>query len=617
MGSVLLKSLKRILTALFIAAVTTAAAYAGPSLQSRSTLTQPDGGSFAAVKRGDEFMHWYETSDKYAVLKDDAAGCWVFALASASGGLAPSSVPYSEGASAPDGAVKNFIPAKETVNKLREKYAGPASSRTSSAKAAAAKTWTSNTVSGEREAVFIRVNFQDIKFKSTAGDSRAQIWGAEHSVRRYYLDQSHGELSIVSADFGAAGRKDIVEITMISADYNEGKHPDRLLSDETYGGDYYKSHKNEVAFVTSVLKRTGLDFGRFDKNGDGIIAADELVVYLLFAGYEKSASDKTPSVWMHAWESWDGEGAEHIVYASNDIILGHWSYGGELSELMVQSRDVSLPVVGGIVHELGHQICSLPDLYDVAGANSGLGVFSVMAGGSWGCRSGGVELPGATPPNLDAWSRKYLGWDTPEALTPTGTSVSLICGTPRNGNFPIARLNSPYLDSAYEYILAEVRNPNAADWDGGIGGRLESRGVDVPASFKGGVLLQHIDERSGSGSLGGGNDFNAYTEQGHQGNMAIWADGDPRAEEAGQGSYLSLWYAGNGMKPDTYFYGTRDVAVAKQFSGIELSAFSPSGEVASVAVTQAGTGGGGGCAAAVFPLLLLVGALPFIFRKKK
>ena len=99
--------------------------------------------------------------------------------------------------------------------------------------------------------------------------------------------------------------------------------------------------------------------------------------------------------------------------------------------------------------------------------------------------------------------------------------------------------------------------------------------------------------------------------------MAIWADGDPRAEEAGQGSYLSLWYAGNGMKPDTYFYGTRDVAVAKQFSGIELSAFSPSGEVASVAVTQAGTGGGGGCAAAVFPLLLLVGALPFIFRKKK
>ncbi|MFR5879388.1 MAG: hypothetical protein ACLUEQ_00490 [Cloacibacillus evryensis] len=37
--------MKRILTALFIAAVTTAAAYAGPSLQSRSTLTQPDGGA--------------------------------------------------------------------------------------------------------------------------------------------------------------------------------------------------------------------------------------------------------------------------------------------------------------------------------------------------------------------------------------------------------------------------------------------------------------------------------------------------------------------------------------------------------------------------------------------
>ena len=138
----------------------------------------------------------------------------------------------------------------------------------------------------------------------------------------------------------------------------------------------------------------------------------------------------------------------------------------------------------------------------------------------------------------------------------------------------------------------------------------------VPASFKGGVLLQHIDERAGSGSLGAGNDFNVYTEESHQGNMAIWADGDSREEGAGQGGYRSLWYAGNGAKPDTYFYGTRDANVAKRFSGIGLSDFSPSGEVASLTVTRTETGGSG-CAAAAFPLLLLFGALPLILGKRR
>ena len=602
-----MKNLRRVLVIFFIIAVTAAAAFAGPALQIEFTLMQPDGESFSAVKRGDEFMNWYETADGYALLKDGESGYWVFALRAAAGLLAPSGVHYTAGAAVPEGAVKNFIPAKDTVERLRERYDGQAAAKTSSARSAAAKTWTSNPISGKREAVFIRINFQDVELKSELEYTKTEIWGAEHSVRSYYLDQSHGKLNIVSADFGDQGKRDIIEITMTSADYNEGKHPDRLLNDNAVG-DYRISHKNEVAFVTGVLKRTGLDFSGFDKNGDGIIEADELVVHLLFAGYDESCSQKSPAVWMHAWDSWKGNGSEHVVYVSDDIILGHWSCGGELSEEFVESQDIPIPLVGGIVHELGHKICKLPDLYDTSYTNNGLGLFSVMAGGAWGRRTN--ELSGTTPPNLDAWSRKYLGWDAPQTLTPGAKSVVLTCGTPGNGIYPVARINSPYVDSAYEYILAEVRNPNADDWDGGIGGNVK----DMPESFKGGVLLQHIDERAGSGSLSAGNDFNAYTEEGHQGNMAIWADGDSREKGAGEGGYLSLWYAGNGTEPDTYFYGTRDTNIARRFSGIVFSGFSPSGEVVSSSVTRAETGGSG-CAAAAFPLLLLFGALPLVFRK--
>ncbi|MCD7952898.1 MAG: hypothetical protein LUG14_08265 [Synergistaceae bacterium] len=604
-----MKNLRRVLIIFFIISITAAAAFAGPALQRDFTLTQPDGESFSAVKRGDEFMNWYETAEGYAVLKDGVRWYWVFALRAAAGLIAPSDVPYSAGAVAPEGAVKNFIPAKDTVERLRERYDGQAAANASSARSAAAKTWTSNPISGKREAVFIRINFQDAILESKLEDAKAEICGAEHSVRSYYLYQSHGKLNIVSADFGGQGKKDIIEITMTPDDYNEGKHPDRLLSDNA-AGDYRISHKNEVAFVTSVLKRTGLDFSGFDKNGDGIVQADELVVYLLLAGYDESCSHKSPAVWMHACDSWKDNGSEHVVYISDDIILGYWSCGGELSEVFVESQDIPIPLVGGIVHELGHKICKLPDLYDTSYTNDGLGLFSVMADGTWGRRTG--EILGTTPPNLDAWSRKYLGCDVHQTLTPGAKSVVLTCGTPRNGNYPVARINSPYVDSTYEYILAEVRNPNADDWDGGIGGGMD----DVPASFKGGVLLQHIDERAGSGSFSAGNDFNVYTEEGHQGNMAIWADGDSREKYAGQGGYLSLWYAGNGTTPDTYFYGTRDSHTARRFSGIVFSGFSPSGEVVSSSVTRAKTGGSG-CAAAVFPMFLLLGALPLVFRKRR
>ena len=80
-----MKNLRRVLIIFFIISITAAAAFAGPALQRDFTLTQPDGESFSAMKRGDEFMNWYETAQGYAVLKDGESGYWVFALRTAAG----------------------------------------------------------------------------------------------------------------------------------------------------------------------------------------------------------------------------------------------------------------------------------------------------------------------------------------------------------------------------------------------------------------------------------------------------------------------------------------------------------------------------------------------------
>ncbi|NIN34446.1 MAG: hypothetical protein GTO60_04870, partial [Gammaproteobacteria bacterium] len=65
--------------------------------------------------------------------------------------------------------------------------------------------------------------------------------------------------------------------------------------------------------------------------------------------------------------------------------------------------------MGIMVHELGHLIFSLPDLYDTDGSSEGIGGFGVMAAGSWG-KASTDTYSGQTPVLPCAWSRYNLGW---------------------------------------------------------------------------------------------------------------------------------------------------------------------------------------------------------------
>ncbi|MDO5116115.1 MAG: hypothetical protein Q4D58_08480 [Synergistaceae bacterium] len=628
MKTITVRTVRKICAALILLILLPAVAPATPALEQKYSLSQPDGYSFEAYKRGDEFMNWYESaSDKYPILRD-GGGRWLFALPAATGGLEASGTEYREGATPPDGAVPAWRPDEKYTSALRL-AAGMKSSMRSAA--ATEITWESHPVKGRREAVFIKATFLDSpSLSSSSADIYEMVFGDEGSVRRYYLDQSYGELEITPAVFNGV-EHGVIELTLTSADFNEGKHPDWLLKKDKVGG-MYKAHKNEVAFVTAMLKKTGLDFSPFDKNNDKEITADELVVYFVLDGYEESGSDNTPSAWMHAWESWgdvrgykdesghDLNNNEHNVILSGDmedmtkpyLALMRWSLTGEIISLNYD--DVLLPLVGGIAHELGHQICGLPDLYDVSYRNEGLGSFSLMAAGNWGRRKGFV--PGERPVNLDAWSRKYLGWETPRTVVSEGGLQGISLGLPRNGKYPPVRINSAIVDSTSEYLLAEVRSPLADDWDGGLGGLMSDT---APELFKGGLYIQHIDERSGSGALDLGNDFNDSENTAHQGNMALWPDGDSRSENPGRDGYKSLWYEGNGALPRAiYFYGSKDAVSADKEAGIVLRSVSASNGEMTLSVSNS-SGSSNGCSAALFPAaaLLCLLALPLLRRGKK
>ncbi len=515
---------------------------------------QPDGSSVEVFRRGDEFVNWVETPGGYPLVKNTVTGFWEYAYVSGNT-LTASGTVYRSNDFPPAGVVRGFKPSQSFVQQRRlAAFGGSAPDR---------GTWNPLPVSGTRKVLAIRVGFVGLGFITAINETASNFFGATNSVAKYYADQSKGALQVTSA----SGGTNVIQVTLGPGDFNNGVHPDGLIDD----GNNTVAHANEVAFLESVLAKAAIqesiNFAVFDTNGDGRITPDELSVYLILAGYEESGTLLIPSVWAHAWSSWTNRGAAHQVPIAGKI-LTDWAMNGEMYSL-------TDPMPFGIVaHELGHQICKLPDLYDTSYTNAGLGHFSLMAAGNWGRKQG--EVGGATPVNLDAWSRQYLGWETPQ--TPSSGTITL--GTPFNGQYAAVRLSSSSHRST-EYFLAEVRA--LSGWDAGLGGLNGFSGV---AGFIGGLLILHVDDTVGSGSLEQANDFNRYVAGQNQGCMAVEANGPYMAsgsilQNLKNGSVSTLWFNGNtnyigdgtftgSSSPNSNFYNGTS-------SGIEIRSISVGG----------------------------------------
>jgi len=596
------------------------AAFARPAGTGVYTVRQSDGSSFQVVQRGDEYGHWTEARDTGAVVVRGRTGSWCFARETGTGLLASTGRRYSKTAAAAGAFLKNYAPAVTNTVSANHR-------------------WTPVSVSGDKKLLILRVTFpEDASLDETMSVSLDyhldNIWNGELSVRQYFRDQSKGKLDVEPCDADSK----IIEVPMTSADYNEGRHPNRLISNEDK--DQYA---NEVAFVQAVLKKAqqlgGLQYGDYAKWDDKlqkyVITPNELVVYLLVAGFEEaiSAPDARPAVWAHALYSDYDDGADYQVWVSGDvdgqsedITLEKWAMNGELVGSLENS--VPMPATGTMCHELGHEICGLPDLYDTSYYNGGLGFFSLMSYGLDGAAKD--EASGTRPVNLDAWSRYYLGWTAPTALAKASGSVTVAA---QDKGAPVM-LKGP-ASLPYQYLLLETRDTSDR-WDKG----LNYSGISKP-----GVLIEHVDETVGSGSLALGNDINCHSSVKHQGVMPVYPYEDTRLQNAGSSRQQSLWYQGNPSADvaagigaaasadylKTRFFAAADSVSADVSTDIAVRNFSAySAATGSITVDFSNTGpasgdssadsrdrsSGGGCSAG-FAALALLAFAPVWFKSRR
>jgi len=269
-----------------------------------------------------------------------------------------------------------------------------------------------------------------------------------------------------------------------------------------------------------------VNFAAYDTNGDGYVDSHELAVVVIVAGWEYSygGAAYSPSVWGHKW-SLDSVGIPVVdgkyVGAYHNGNGGYAQYG-EIHQSNASNKHIA--TIGIMVHELGHLIFGLPDLYDTDYSTSGIGAFCVMSGGSWG-QGTADAWAGQRPVLPSAWIKVDRKWVTP--VTVGGTTAVLrnviAAGYSTTGTNTVYKVTTPV---ASQYFLVENRRP--VGYDLGLQRYLGT-------SF-GGLAIWHIN--------------NAKANNDGAIRKVDLEEADGTQMGTSSGSKTDLWYVGNKVKFD-------------------------------------------------------------------
>ena len=230
----------------------------------------------------------------------------------------------------------------------------------------------------------------------------------------------------------------------------------------------------------------------YDQNNDGYV--DVLWVVHAGRGGEEEQGTTYNWIWSHSWQLTYWRSGTGKIFTTNDPWPGHAGQYMKINKYIIMPEktlyangvtDVDLIGCGVFCHEFGHAL-GLPDLYDTDnygyGSGSGIGKFSLMAGGSWG----GNGSTNARPVALDIWARRYLGWASPSLVTNDNLyTVNSIMTTATNSSYKLAFLGT---DTTKQFWLVENR------YELGMGPVSSVRWDSLlPSTSPGGLAIYHID----------------------------------------------------------------------------------------------------------------------------
>ncbi len=442
-------------------------AFCVPACPEAVLYSQPDGTPFWARKVGDEHSHFIETDTGYTIIRDVRSGKWFYAATDAAGMLEKSPflvgkvLPHELGMrkhlrSHPDSELqiaecqlrlrkdqirnpqKGLLPDGAGAAALyshaqAEEATVPSASASMPAATGSIKSLVIPACFLGDTIYFPRDDLDDL-FNEPGYSAE----GAAGSVRDYYLDVSAGQLTVNAT----------------VADWVLLPRPELFYgANDPSGND--SSPWQLVRDALQALDSKKFDFRPFDGDGDGAI--DMLIIVHSGLG-EEYLANPPDCVWSQVVKLMPPEIVDGLE-VNRVAIVPERRY-----------NTTSIGRIGVICHEMGH-LLGLPDLYDTDGSSSGIGVWGVMAAGSWGGDGHSPERP----VHFCCWSKVNLGWIEPTEIDASSSPVS-VPGIEKAGSWGVQKVSCEMADG--EYLLIENRRKSGYD-------------LKLPGA---GLLIWHVDD---------------------------------------------------------------------------------------------------------------------------
>lgn len=307
----------------------------------------------------------------------------------------------------------------------------------------------------------ILVSFNDQPLTYSDAQWNNLYFGTSGSTIRNYYDEVSGGKVI----FGP--------VTESSGTANDGVV--RIHMNRNHPGAYGNSMNSVITeleqMLTSIMPQVDsiVNFALLDKNGDGILSKEELLLALVFAGYEGDEYNG-PYPYVYPFKM------KGLGITLDNVVIPNDKYFS-----MAEMYNDHMATIGTPCHEIGH-IFGLPDLYDADHQyqSFGVGIHSLMGTGCQGYIDG--QNMGETPVHFDAWSKVLLGYVTPTVVNYKSGYYTVNSFNSPSG-YNVLRINT---SNPKEYFLVENRQFNGFD-----------TGLKKLFKYeKGGIAIWHIDENA-------------------------------------------------------------------------------------------------------------------------
>ncbi|TMX53861.1 peptidase M6 [Vibrio alginolyticus] len=380
--------------------------------------------------RGTADFHWFEDKQGNALLQED--GVWFFAqiqresdtpiLISTGVVKTQSSEPPESARFRPDLQVKPQLSSLKTIEPMARKNLLRS--------AQGYQAMSSSTVK-QQPLLVVQVSFDD---QAMVHDFEQRVFNTNgQSVVDYFDKNSQGKFKVVPAleSYGTAN-DGVIDVTVAQS------HPNCHSSST----DKTCTAKLNAVFTEAYQKLDPyFNLSAYDSNQNGTVEPSELSVMFIFAGGDRSTGVlNRPAIWPHKFShddvTLDGKKiTDYCVFA--DYQVDHQA------------------TLGVIVHELGHLMLGLPDLY-ARNSDASIGSWGVMGGGSW-AQKPGDSYAGDTPVNMSAWSKHAAGFVVPTVTHESPAPISV-----NNDDVKLVYLD-PYLKEFGPRVYLENRTFSGYD----------------------------------------------------------------------------------------------------------------------------------------------------------